>query len=111
MQRALDELRVGTWFSGLRRAQSQSRRGIGVLGQHDNITKVHPLADWSDRDIHSYLKQYDLPYHPLWENGYVSIGDFHTSRPLGADESAENTRFLGMVRECGLHQPEKYQIG
>lgn len=108
MQRALDELSAGTWFSGLRRQQSRSRRELSVLQRHGEITKLHPLADWTDRDIHAYLKDHGLPYHPLWEQGYVSIGDHHTSRPIGANESAEDTRYFGLLRECGLHQPEHY---
>lgn len=109
MQKALQELQVGTWFSGLRRSQSRSRQDAKVLQAHDSTIKVHPLVDWSDRDIHFYLKDHDLPYHPLWEKGYVSIGDQHTSRPITVGESAEDTRFFGLVRECGLHQPERYQ--
>jgi phosphoadenosine phosphosulfate reductase len=44
-----------------------------------------------------------LPYHPLWEQGYVSIGDMHTTRPLSTDMTEEETRFFGLKRECGLH--------
>jgi phosphoadenosine phosphosulfate reductase len=65
---------------------------------------VHPIADWNDRDVHLYLKQHGLPYHPLWEKGYVSIGDVHTTRALGEVASDEETRFLGLKRECGLHE-------
>ena len=109
MQKALQELQAGTWFNGLRKSQSKSRQDTRVLQTHDNTIKVHPLVDWSDRDIHFYLKDHDLPYHPLWEKGYVSIGDKHTSRPITLGETAEDTRFFGLVRECGLHQPERYQ--
>ena len=108
MQKALEELGAGTWFSGLRRVQSASRKDLSVLGSQGDVTKVFPLVDWGDRDIHAYLKEHGLDYHPLWKKGYVSIGDTHTSRPLGENESAENTCFLGLVRECGLHQPERY---
>jgi phosphoadenosine phosphosulfate reductase len=108
MARALEELQPGSWFSGLRRAQSRSRQETGILQLHGDIVKVHPLADWSDRDIHRYLQDHHLPYHPLWEQGFVSIGDHHTSRPLTAVDSEEEARFFGLVRECGLHQPEKY---
>jgi len=45
-----------------------------------------------------------LPYHPLWEKGYVSFGDVHTTRPLGKGISEEQTRFFGLKRECGLHE-------
>lgn len=109
MERALEDLQVGTWFSGLRREQSDSRRGLAVLQKHGRAIKVSPIADWSNRDVHQYLKAHDLPYHPLWEQGYVSIGDRHTSRPLAEGMSAQDTRFFGLVRECGLHEPERFR--
>lgn len=108
MEEALADMRVRTWFSGLRRGQSDTRRNTRVLQRHGGAVKVHPIADWSNRDIHRYLKEFDLPYHPLWEQGYVSIGDSHTSRPLTAGGSEQDTRFFGLLRECGLHEPERY---
>lgn len=106
MQRALAELGVGTWFAGLRRQQARTRAAIEPVERlGPGRYKVHPLFDWSDRDVYQYLKRHDLPYHPLWERGYVSIGDWHTTRPLSeAGDDAENTRFFGLRRECGLHQ-------
>jgi len=109
MARALEVLQAGTWFSGLRRIQSHSRDEIKIIQAHGNIVKVHPLADWTDRDIHAYLTAHDLPYHPLRNKGYISIGDHHTSLPLSAVENDDQTRFFGLVRECGLHQPERYK--
>ena len=47
--------------------------------------KVHPIVDWDNRQVQQYLKQADLPYHPLWEQGYLSIGDWHSSRPVTAE--------------------------
>jgi len=108
MERALEELQVGTWFSGLRREQSTSRENQTVLQRHGNAVKVSPIADWGSRDVHRYLKAFDLPYHPLWDQGYVSIGDRHTSHPLTEGMSEQDTRFFGLVRECGLHQPERF---
>ncbi|TCZ88589.1 phosphoadenylyl-sulfate reductase [Lysobacter sp. N42] len=104
MQRALDELGVRCWIAGLRRGQSRSRAGLDVLELRDGRWKLHPIADWSDRDVHLYLQKHDLPYHPLWHQGYVSIGDVHTTRPLEAGMSEEETRFFGLKRECGLHE-------
>jgi phosphoadenosine phosphosulfate reductase len=104
MCRALAELDVGTWFAGVRRAQSRSRSALPVLQVKDGRLKVHPIVDWTDRDVHRYLKAHGLPYHPLWERGYVSVGDMHTSRPLGPGMLAEETRFFGLKRECGLHE-------
>lgn len=109
MERALKELDAGTWFSGLRRSQSDTRSQISILQQHGGSVKVHPIADWTNRDVHRYLKQHELPYHPLWEQGYVSIGDTHTSRPLSQEMEEQDTRFFGLLRECGLHEPENYK--
>lgn len=103
MQRALDELGVRTWIAGLRRSQAQTRAGIDFLELRDGRWKLHPLADWSDRDIGAYLRQHDLPYHPLWDQGYVSIGDRHSTRRWEPGMREEDTRFLGLRRECGLH--------
>ena len=105
MQRALDALGVRCWIAGLRRTQSRSRAGIEFLELRDGRWKLHPIADWTDRDVHAYLQAHDLPYHPLWHEGYVSIGDVHTTRRLDAGMSEEDTRFFGLKRECGLHEP------
>jgi len=104
MERALADLDVGTWFAGLRRSQSSSRSRTPFVDTSGERWKVHPIADWSDRDIYGYLKKYDLPYHPLWHEGYVSIGDVHTTRSLLDVKSREETRFFGLTRECGLHE-------
>ena len=103
MQRALAELGVGTWFAGLRRDQSRTRTSVQPLEYRDGRWKVHPIVDWSDRQVFQYLKRHDLPYHPLWHQGYVSIGDWHTTRTLAEAGDAEATRFFGLKRECGIH--------
>ncbi len=103
MGRALQGLQVGTWFAGLRRVQAKSRQDIPVLQLKNGRFKVHPVIDWTDRDIYLYLKRHDLPYHPLWDHGYVSIGDRHSTVPLSPGVLEEDTRFSGLKRECGLH--------
>lgn len=103
MQRALSELQASGWFAGLRRQQSRSRAMIDFAEQHNGRWKFHPLADWTDRDVGAYLARHDLPYHPLWQQGYVSIGDHHTSHRWQPGMDAEDTRFFGLTRECGLH--------
>ncbi len=104
MQRALGQLGARAWLAGLRRTQSASRERLEVVGRQDGRIKIHPIIDWSDRQVHAYLQKHDLPYHPLWEKGYVSIGDTHSSRPLTTDLTPEQTRFFGLKRECGLHE-------
>ncbi len=107
MERALRELNVGTWFAGLRRSQSSSRANVPFLNAQGTVGnerwKVHPIADWTERDVYQHLKKNDLPYHPLWEQGYISVGDVHTTKPVHAVKTAEETRFFGLKRECGLH--------
>lgn len=103
MQQALADLDVQTWFAGIRRQQSSSRQTIDFLERRDGRWKVHPLADWRDRDIGQYLQKFDLPYHPLWQQGYVSIGDTHSTRQWTDGMREEDTRFSGLLRECGLH--------
>jgi len=104
MKRAIDDLGVGTWFAGLRRSQSAGRQATPFLEWTNERWKVHPIADWSDRDVHQYLSDNDLPYHPLWEHGYVSIGDYHSTRSLHEVSDKEQLRFFGIKRECGLHE-------
>jgi phosphoadenosine phosphosulfate reductase len=103
MNRALRELKVGNWFAGLRREQSSTREALPVLRVQKGRFKFHPIVDWHKRDVHRYLVQHGLPYHPLWEEGYTSVGDTHTSRPLEPGMSDEQSRFFGLQRECGLH--------
>jgi phosphoadenosine phosphosulfate reductase len=104
MDRALRDLGAQTWFSGLRRSQAQSRARIAPIEFKRGRYKVHPLVDWTDRDVGLYLKQNELPYHPLWDKGYPSIGDWHTTRSLAEAGNAEAVRFFGLKRECGLHE-------
>jgi len=108
MQRVLTELQVGTWFSGLRRTQSDTRNDLPVLQRQGKVVKVFPVVDWNNRDVHRYLKHHKLPYHPLQEQGYVSIGDRHSSLPLQWGQSEQDTRFSGLLRECGLHESEHF---
>lgn len=110
MRNAITSLNAQTWFSGIRQGQSTSRSNkpfaeiSHLAGQDHPILKVHPILEWSNKDVFEYLKKHDLPYHPLWEEGYVSVGDVQTTRRLEAGMTEEETRFFGLTRECGLHE-------
>jgi phosphoadenosine phosphosulfate reductase len=104
MRRALRELGVSTWFAGLRRNQAETRKQIPYLEWAGGRWKVHPIAEWTDRDVHRYLTKHQLPYHPLWEKGYVSIGDHHSTKPIHEVATLDETRFFGLKRECGIHE-------
>jgi len=103
MQRALSVLGAGSWFAGLRRSQARTRAGVPFAERRDGRWKFHPIADWSDRDVGMYLRRHGLPYHPLWDQGYISIGDVHTTHRWEPGTDADATRFFGLKRECGLH--------
>ncbi len=104
MDRAVRELGAVAWLAGLRRSQASTREALPVVQQQNKVTKIHPIIDWDNRIVHRYLTEHGLPYHPLWEQGYVSLGDWHSTKPLTAGMNEEDTRFGGLKRECGLHE-------
>jgi len=104
MQRALRELGASAWLAGLRADQTDHRRALGRVSRQWGRTKIAPILGWSSRDVHRYLARHDLPYHPLFEQGYATVGDWHSSRPVTAEDGHERaTRFRGLKQECGLH--------
>ena len=104
MQRALLELQATAWIAGLRRQQSSTRQKMSVVNLQAGRVKIHPIIDWTNKQVHEYLKEHNLPYHPLWEQGFVSVGDMPTTRKWTEGMSEEETRFFGLKRECGLHE-------
>jgi len=104
LNQALETLQVKTWFAGLRREQSESRSQLQVLSVSRGIFKFLPIVDWYNRQVYQYLKKHGLSYHPLWEQGYLSVGDTHTTRKWEPGMREEETRFFGLKRECGLHE-------
>ena len=104
MNRALRELGARAWITGLRRGHSSSREELPVVKRQNRILKIHPIIDWTDRQVGEYLAAHALPYHPLWEQGYVSVGDTHSTSRWADGMKPEDTRFGGIKRECGLHE-------
>lgn len=106
MQRALKELNATAWLAGLRSNQTEHRQTLQKVARQGDIYKIHPILDWHSRDIYQYLTAHDLPYHPFFDLGYVTVGDWHSSRPFTADDTDErDTRFNGLKQECGIHLP------
>jgi phosphoadenosine phosphosulfate reductase len=107
MQRALNELKATAWLTGLRADQTDHRKSLDRVGMQGGRYKVMPILKWNSKDVYKYLTTYDLPYHPLFDKGYVSVGDWHSSRPItAADSNERDTRFKGLKQECGLHLPQ-----
>lgn len=105
MQRALRELNAAAWLAGLRKQQTDHRAGLRVVELQDGIYKIHPILEWTGRDVHRYLQEHELPYHPLFDQGYKSIGDTHSTAPVGQGVHERSGRFGGLKQECGLHLP------
>lgn len=104
MDRAVRELNATAWLAGLRRSQASTRGQLPVVQHQNKIAKIHPIIDWDNRTVHRYLTENGLNYHPLWEEGYVSVGDWHSTSKLEVGMTEEQTRFGGLKRECGLHE-------
>lgn len=93
---------VDGWIVGVRRDQSPTRAGTPKIGwdEKHGIWKAAPLADWSDRDVWRHIHAHELPYNPLHDRGYASIGCTHCTVPA-ADRSG---RWSGSDKlKCGLH--------
>jgi len=102
MNRALQDLGADVWLSGLRRSQSKTRTDRPFVEQQKKTLKAYPILDWADAQVDLYFHQHDLPRHPLASQGYVTMGDWHSTQPV-LDGDAESTRFNGQKYECGLH--------
>jgi phosphoadenosine phosphosulfate reductase len=66
---------------------------------------LRPLLDWSSRDVFYYMQEHELPQHPLFAQGYSTVGDWHSSGPDDGSSSGRATRFGGLKQECGIHMP------
>jgi phosphoadenosine phosphosulfate reductase len=101
MDRALRELRPHAWLAGLRSNQTEFRSKLSKVEMRNSVCKVSPILDWSEDDIAEYMDDHALPYHPLCELGYHSIGDVHSTHV--APQGSRAGRKLGSHRECGIH--------
>ncbi len=106
MKRALEETGAKAWLSGLRSEQTKFRQSLTRFSYDGERYKLLPILNWNSKDVYEYLTKHNLPFHPLFDKGYVTVGDWHSSRPLtGQDENERNSRFDGLKEECGIHLP------
>lgn len=103
MDRALRELGADVWISGVRRSHSSTRVERPFAEQQKKTLKVYPILDWADAQVSAYMHDRGLPSHSLADQGYVTMGDWHSTRPAADGLDAEATRFNGEKYECGLH--------
>ena len=95
------------WITAIRRDQTQARAGVRVVerDRRFGLIKINPLARWSSRDVWRYIKEHDIPYNPLYDLGYRSIGCQPCTTPVQIGEQDRAGRWRGIAKtECGLHQ-------
>ncbi len=107
-ERAMKELAPAGWLRGIRRDQARTRRDVQFLewSPRYKCHAISPLLNWDRRTIHGYLKKNDLPYHPLWEKGYSSIGcnPLSCTRAVGENQDPRAGRWAGQDKiECGIN--------
>jgi phosphoadenosine phosphosulfate reductase len=94
------------WISGIRRDQSPSRADTPKVQRSDRygVWKIHPLADWDEKRVWAYIHVNEIPYNPLHESGYRSIGCIPCTRPISPDEEERAGRWADSDKlECGIH--------
>ena len=105
LDRAMAELHVSCWASGVRGRQTDHRSAMQPLELVRGRWALRPLLDWTSRDVYYYMQEHDLPQHPLFAQGYSTVGDWHSSGPDDGSSTGRATRFGGLKQECGIHLP------
>jgi len=101
---AMRDLDVRCLLVGLRGNQTAHRAQLPALSVQHDALKLLPILNWDKEQIQNYASDHNLPEHPLKKKGYVTVGDYHSSRPRSeVDENDRATRFNGQAEECGLH--------
>ena len=105
LQRALEDLQVRAWITGRRRDQSTFRQDMPILElDADGRLKINPLANWSRKELWNYTFKHHVPYNPLLDQGYTSIGDEPLTTAIQAGEHERAGRWRGSAKtECGIH--------
>ena len=96
------------WITGMRRGQSASRGDIAIeeFDEAHGLVKFNPLADWSEEEVWDHIGRHEVPYNPLYDQGYRSIGCAPCTRPVVAGEDARAGRWWWEndgASECGIH--------
>ena len=109
LDKALKKYSISCWGSGVRSQQTTNRGNMKFIESIRDILSIRPLLGWSQKDIFYYMKENSLPQHPLFFQGYSTVGDWHSSAAESSNTKGRSTRFGGIKQECGLHVND-YQI-
>jgi phosphoadenosine phosphosulfate reductase len=105
-RRAYQQLNVRAVLTGRRKSQGGARGSLDIIEiDETGLIKVNPLANWSFKQVESYIREHNVPYNELLDRGYRSVGDWHSTVPVKEGEDERAGRWKGQERtECGLHE-------
>jgi phosphoadenosine phosphosulfate reductase len=106
LQRAYTDLKVAAVLNGRRRSQGAARGDIPIIEMDDErgIVKINPMAAWNFSQVKQYIDENKVPYNALLDKGYKSVGDWHSTSPVGEGEDERAGRWKGRSKtECGIH--------
>jgi len=109
LDKALTQYSINCWGSGVRAQQTTNRGKMKFIELIRDTLSIRPLLGWSQKDIFYYMQEKNLPQHPLFFQGYSTVGDWHSSSAESSNAKGRSTRFGGVKQECGLHVND-YQI-
>ena len=107
LEKTLSNLNVHCWASGVRKGQTKNRKSMSNIDYIRDRLTLRPLLNWTKKDIFYYMEKNNLPQHPLFEKGYSTVGDWHSSEAENSNSSGRSTRFGGLSEECGIHLDTK----
>jgi phosphoadenosine phosphosulfate reductase len=105
-RRAYSQLNVRAVLTGRRKSQGGARGSLDIIEiDETGLIKVNPLANWSFKQVESYVREHNVPYNELLDRGYRSVGDWHSTVPVKEGEDERAGRWKGQAKtECGLHE-------
>lgn len=109
-QRAYDNLGAVAVLTGRRRSQGGARGNLPIVQVEDSgLIKINPLANWSFEQVNAYVKANKVPYNVLLDQGYRSVGDYHSTSPVKEGEDERAGRWKGKQKtECGIHETSRF---
>ncbi len=99
----LQKNNIQCWASGVRSSQTKIRNKMKFLEIIRQRLSLRPLLNWTKKEVYYYMQENNLPAHPLFLQGYSTVGDWHSSAPDGIEKQGRSTRFGGVQQECGIH--------
>ncbi len=111
LEKSLSTFNVHCWASGVRKGQTKNRQSMSHIDYIRKRLTLRPLLNWTKKDIFYYMEKNNLPQHPLFEKGYSTVGDWHSSTAENSNSKGRSTRFGGLSEECGIHVDENNFLG